>query len=320
MAHIGTDLQEAKRWLDAGEVIGIPTETVYGLAGNAINPEAILRIFKVKNRPSFDPLIIHVFHWDHLKDLVEEFPAPLERLARAFWPGPLTLLLPRKPIIPDLVTSGLPHVAVRMPRHPLTQELLSVLDYPLAAPSANPFGYISPTMASHVDDQLGDQVPYILDGGPSQVGLESTIVGLENGQLTAFRLGGLSLSDLEAAAGQSLQVKPHSSSNPAAPGMLKSHYAPKVPLRLQDPDETLQTYAPGQIGILAFQEKDDRVPEENQRVLSPSGSLDEAARNLFGALRQLDQLPVQIILAQRVPDTGLGKAINDRLLRASVLD
>ncbi|HAA23021.1 MAG TPA: hypothetical protein DCP28_31240 [Cytophagales bacterium] len=172
-------------------------------------------------------------------------------------------------------------------------------------------------MATHVSDQLGDQIPYILDGGPSQVGLESTIVGLEEGQLTVFRLGGLSLTQLEGAAGQPLRVKPHSSSNPAAPGILKSHYAPSVPLRLLDPEEVLRELAPEQIGVLAFQEKDDRIPKENQLILSQAGNLDEAARNLFGALRQLDQLSVRTILAQNVPDTGLGKAINDRLRRAA---
>lgn len=317
MAIIGTDIAEAQRWLDAGNVVGMPTETVYGLAGNALNPEAVLRIFKVKNRPAFDPLIVHTSSLDRVADFTSEFPPALRALAEVFWPGPLTLLLPKAESVPDLVTSGLTTVAVRVPRHPLTRQLLETLPYPLAAPSANPFGYISPTMATHVQDQLGDQVPYILDGGPATVGLESTILGLEEGKLVVYRLGGLTLDMVEEVAGTSLKVRPHSTSNPAAPGMLKSHYAPRIPVLLTDPGELLSTNKASEIGVLAFEEADDRIPAENQVILSTSGDLDEAARNLFGALRQLDQKPVSIIAAQPVPDKGLGKAINDRLRRAA---
>ena len=320
MAIIGTDISEAKRWLDDNQVVGIPTETVYGLAGNALNPEAVLRIFKVKNRPSFDPLIVHVAQIEQVYAITEDIPEPLLNLAQAFWPGPLTLLLPRKNIIPDLVTSGLETVAIRIPSHPLTRSLLGALAYPLAAPSANPFGYISPTTARHVEDQLGDQVPYILDGGPATVGLESTITGLEEGKLIVFRVGGLSVQQLEEKAGTSLEIRPHSSSNPKAPGQLKSHYAPTIPVRMQDPETLLAAFAAEDIGVIAFNELDDRIPEANQVVLSETGDLDEAARHLFQALRTLDNRTLKIISAQAVPDQGLGKAINDRIRRGSARD
>ena len=307
----------ARYWLDQNQVIGMPTETVYGLAGNAFQPEAALRIFKVKHRPAFDPLIVHTSHTDRLSEIISDFPAPLQALAATFWPGPLTLLLPRGPKIPDIVTSGLPTVAVRIPKHPLAHELLSKLEYPLAAPSANPFGYISPTTALHVQDQLGDQIPYILDGGPAQVGLESTIIGMEDEQLVVYRMGGLNLDALEQAAGQPLSVRPHSSSNPSAPGMLKSHYAPKVPLFIQDVGQLLTQWGSEDLGALAFQEYDDRLPQKHQVVLSPSGDLDEAARNLFKAMRALDGMNIKAIGAQLCPEIGLGKAINDRLRRAA---
>jgi L-threonylcarbamoyladenylate synthase len=198
MAQIETDIEKAKALLESGELVAIPTETVYGLAGNALNPDAVAKIFSVKNRPSFDPLIIHTDSLEKVRKFTLDIPAPLDRLAAHFWPGPLTLLLPKKPIVPDLVTSGLDTVAVRIPQHTLTLSLLEALDFPLAAPSANPFGYISPTTAAHVQDQLGDKIPYILDGGPSQVGLESTIVGLENGEVVVYRLGGLEVAAIES--------------------------------------------------------------------------------------------------------------------------
>ncbi|WP_405512000.1 L-threonylcarbamoyladenylate synthase [Spirosoma sp. KNUC1025] len=189
MAQIGTDRQIAKQLLEAGNVVSIPTETVYGLAANALNPDAVLTIFRVKNRPTFDPLIVHTDSLEKLDRFVSTIPESARDLASTYWPGPLTLLLPKKAIIPDLVTAGLPTVGIRIPNHPLTLALLNSLDFPLAAPSANPFGYISPTTAQHVADQLGLQVPYILDGGPATIGIESTIVGFDGNKPTVFRLG-----------------------------------------------------------------------------------------------------------------------------------
>ncbi|GAB3954564.1 L-threonylcarbamoyladenylate synthase [Spirosoma harenae] len=315
MAQIGTDRQAAKAFLEAGNVVGIPTETVYGLAGNALNPDAVLTIFRVKNRPSFDPLIVHTDSLDKLDRFVTDLPEAARQLAQTFWPGPLTLLLPKQALIPDLVTSGLPNVAVRIPNHPLTLDLLRSLDFPLAAPSANPFGYISPTTAQHVADQLGDQVPYILDGGPAGVGLESTIVGFENNKATVYRLGGLALDQVEQVIGP-VSARTHSTSNPKAPGMLSSHYAPRKPLILLPFGESPQPSE--RAGALVFREPFGGILPENQRVLSPTGDMNEAAKNLFAHLRALDSLPLDIIYAESLPNQGLGWAINDRLRRASV--
>jgi L-threonylcarbamoyladenylate synthase len=229
LAITGTELNVAKEFLIKGELVAIPTETVYGLAGNALNEKAVLSIFEVKNRPAFDPLIIHTDSIDKVKEYVSVFPEKAQRLAEQFWPGPLTLLLPKKQIIPDLVTSGLDTVAVRIPKHPQLLELLAELSFPLAAPSANPFGYISPTNAEHVNQQLGDKIPYILDGGECEVGIESTIIGFEADDTVVYRLGGLAVEDIEKLVGP-VMLMPHSTSDPKAPGMLKSHYAPRKPL------------------------------------------------------------------------------------------
>jgi L-threonylcarbamoyladenylate synthase len=314
MAQIGTDWQVAKTWLESGNVVGIPTETVYGLAGNALNPDAVLTIFRVKNRPSFDPLIVHTDSLEKVSGFVSKIPDTARQLAETFWPGPLTLLLPKRDQISDLVTSGLPTVAVRIPNHRLTLELLRSLDFPLAAPSANPFGYISPTTAQHVADQLGDQVPYILDGGPAAVGLESTIVGFEANKPTVYRLGGMALDQIEAIIGP-VDVRSHSTSNPKAPGMLSSHYAPRKPLTLLQPGESPQ--ASERMGALAFREPFSGIAPERQRVLSPTGDMNEAAKNLFAYMRTLDSLDVDRIYAELLPNQGLGWAINDRLRRAS---
>ncbi len=321
MARIGTDIELAKELLEKGNVVAIPTETVYGLAGNALNEDAVLSIFEVKKRPAFDPLIIHVASLEQLSAYVEPIPEPARRLAEAFWPGPLTILLPKKKIIPDLVTSGLPTVAVRIPDHPLTLSLLKALDFPLAAPSANPFGYISPTTAQHVADQLGDQIPYILDGGACGIGLESTIVGFEEDGPVIYRLGGMSVEQIENVVGKAT-VRSHSSSNPKAPGMLSSHYAPRKPLVLlpthyASDGSLLSLEGLRDVGALAFKQPLPGIPAANQRVLSPSGNLAEAAKNLFAYLRELDQLNIEMIYAEVLPDDGPGRAINDRLSRAA---
>ncbi len=315
MAQLGTDKEIAKAFLEAGNVVGIPTETVYGLAGNALNPDAVLTIFRVKNRPAFDPLIVHTDSFDKLNQFVTDVPDQARQLAEAFWPGPLTLLLPKRALIPDLVTAGLSTVAVRIPNHPLTLDLLRSLDFPLAAPSANPFGYISPTTAQHVADQLGDQVPYILDGGPAGIGIESTIIGFENKVATVFRLGGMALDQIERIIGP-VSVQTHSTSNPKAPGMLSSHYAPRKPLILLPLGASPQPNE--RAGALVFREPFGGIDGKHQRTLSPTGDLNEAAKNLFAHLRALDALPIDIIYAEPLPNEGLGWAMNDRLRRASV--
>ncbi|MCX8491953.1 MAG: L-threonylcarbamoyladenylate synthase [Cyclobacteriaceae bacterium] len=317
MAEIGTDILKAKSLLKNGELVGIPTETVYGLAGNALNVSAVAKIFQAKDRPFFDPLIIHVADIDAIDAYVEKIPALATKLANTFWPGPLTLVLPRKINIPDLVTSGIDTVGIRCPSHPLTNQLLRELSFPLAAPSANPFGYISPTKASHVNDQLGEKINYILDGGECTVGIESTIIGFENGLPQILRMGGLSVEEIESVAGK-ITVHLHSTSNPKAPGQLQSHYSPKKKLVLDDLKKWVTTYGSDRVGVLAFKELQNQIEPGHQRVLSPTGDLTEAAQNLFSYLRQLDQLNIQVIVAEEVPEVGLGRAINDRLRRASV--
>jgi len=318
MAQIGTDIALAQSFLESGQLVGIPTETVYGLAGNALNPTSVALIFETKNRPSFDPLILHTSSLTRVEEFVLDFPDKLKVLAEKFWPGPLTLLLPRKPIVPDLVTSGLNRVAVRVPNHPLTLALLEQLEFPLAAPSANPFGYISPTQAAHVEAQLGDNIPYILDGGSCEVGLESTIVGMEEEELVVYRLGGLEISAIEKVVGP-VKVKDHSSSNPAAPGQLDSHYAPRKPFVLGDLKVLIrENLEKGlKFAVLSFSDFFPEVNSADQIALSSKGDLHEAAKNLFSAMRKLDEGNSAVILAELLPEVGLGRAINDRLRRAS---
>ena len=318
---IGSDISYATAILRKGRLVAIPTETVYGLAGNALDENAVMQIFSTKQRPFFDPLIVHVSGIAEVEKYVEEIPAAARLLMEKFWPGPLTILLKKKSIIPDLVTSGLDTVAVRMPDHPLTLELLKALDFPLAAPSANPFGYISPTTAQHVADQLGGKLEYILDGGPCDVGIESTIVGFENEKLVVYRLGGTTVNEISAVVGEVL-VAPNSTSNPKAPGMLKSHYAPSKPLYFGNLKELMKEHAKSNFAILCFTGKEINAAIKSNVIirLSPEGKMEEAARNLFSALRQLDRMQVDCILAEQFPDVELGKAINDRLKRASVQD
>lgn len=312
MAEIGQDIAYCVQKLNEGGLIAIPTETVYGLAGCGLSTDAVAKIFEVKSRPFFDPLILHVDHLDKVKHFVKAIPEQAMLLAQAIWPGPLTLVLEKKEIVPDLVTSGLPTVGVRIPAHPLTLDLLSRLEYPLAAPSANPFKYISPTTAQHVQDQLGDKIPYILDGGACSVGLESTIVGFEEGIPVIYRYGGLELEAVERLVGK-VKTLTNNDSNPAAPGMLKLHYAPTKKL-VVDSLSNLDKYLGKRVGLITFTEFSDKVAL--CKVLSTSCDLREAANNLFASMRELDHADIDLIVAERFPDQGLGRAINDRLDRA----
>lgn len=319
MAIIGKDIEQAIEVLKGGEVIGLPTETVYGLAGNAYNSEAITKIFTVKNRPTFDPLIVHTSSIERVREFVKEIPEQAQLLAKHFMPGPLTLLLPKKEVISDLVTSGLETVAVRIPSHPLALDLLQKLDFPLAAPSANPFGYISPTSAKHVDNQLGDKIKYILDGGECKVGIESSIIGFFDDEIVVLRKGGLAIEEIEAVVGK-VRIEEHSSSNPKAPGMLKSHYAPRTQLSIinyKSGGVPLSIDSSTDVGYLGLDKFNANIPIENQLLLSPSGDLSEAAKNLFAYMRLLDARGFDIIYTELLPEKGLGRAINDRIKRAT---
>ena len=315
---IGKDIDAASVFLNQGEVVGIPTETVYGLAGNALNEDAALKIFSVKNRPHFDPLIVHTYSVVEIEKYVTDIPVKARLLMKHFMPGALTLLLKKKNIIPDIITSGLDTVAIRIPNHDLTLQLLKALPFPLAAPSANPFGYISPTTSAHVFDQLQGKIPYILDGGATAVGVESTIVGFEGDEPVVYRLGGLAVEEIERIIGP-VTLAINAASNPKTPGMLKSHYAPTKQLIFDDAVQ-LATVKTGNLktGVISFNHFIEGISRDHQVLLSPAGDLNEAAKNLFAAMRSLDNADIDIIYAERFPDKGLGQAINDRLNRASV--
>jgi L-threonylcarbamoyladenylate synthase len=313
-AIIGKDIEHAAQFLISGEVVAIPTETVYGLAANALDVSAVQRIFSVKKRPDFDPLIVHIKGVDSLEDYAKHIPVKAKLLAEKFWPGPITLVLPKKENIPFNVTSGLDTVALRVPRHPMTIELLSKLDFPLAAPSANPFGYISPTTPLHVFQQLGNDIPYILDGGTCEVGIESTIVGFENNYPVIYRPGIITKSMIEEIVGEVL-ISSKISSHPKAPGMLLSHYAPKTTMKLiKNKDEV---FMKKNAGYLAFQHFHPLFPVANQRILSESGNIFEAARNLYAAMRELDQLHLDIIYTEEIYGIVGAEGINDRIRRAT---
>lgn len=313
MTVIGTHIQEAADLLKAGELVAIPTETVYGLAGNALNVETVSKIYAAKNRPSFNPLIMHVPSLEAAALYVKNIPDSLLKLAKAFSPGPISFLMPKTDLVPDVITAGSDRVVLRIPNHPMTLELLSLLNFPLAAPSANPFGYVSPVTAQHVYQGLNGKIAYILDGGTCSVGLESTIVGEENGTLIVYRLGGITLEQIEEVTG----VKPELSllhKKPDTPGQLRSHYAPGKPVLVGDVAKLLEGKDVTKTGVISFQKNYGVI---HSFVLSPSGNLAEAAARLFQALRDLDNTDVDCILAEKFPDEGIGMAINDRLSRAS---
>lgn len=317
MSLISNSIKKAVAFLDQDQVIGIPTETVYGLAGNIHSPEAIHRIFSIKQRPLFNPLIIHIKSVDDLDEIARDIPEKALMLAAAFWPGPLTLVLKKQASILDLVTGGKDTVAVRVPNHPLILELLGQLNYPLAAPSANPFGCISPTEAAHVANYFKEVLPMVLDGGVCNRGIESTIIGFENEEPVLYRHGSLATEDIEAIVGP-LKIITNNNTAPVAPGMLSRHYAPltNTVLSTNIPD-MLKTISDLKIGVLVFQNEINDPKIVRQEVLSPAGSLVEAASQLYAALHRLDKGNYDLIIVERFPDVGLGKTINDRLQRAT---
>ena len=309
-------IARAAEVLRSGGLVAFPTETVYGLGADARSAEACARIFEAKRRPHFDPLIVHVTDAESAASVADVSDPRVRELAARFWPGPLTLVLPKTDLVPDIVTSGLPTVAVRVPAHPVAQALLAASALPIAAPSANPFGYISPTTAEHVERQLGDRVSLILDGGECTVGVESTIVDLSGERPALLRPGGLPEERLRDVLGE--LERPERSTAPRAPGQLESHYAPRTRLVLVG--EGGARVGDGErAGLLAVREPD---PELRARcaaveVLSPSGDLVVAAARLFAALHRLDGADLDVIYAERVPERGIGVAIMDRLERAS---
>jgi len=317
MIQISKDIVKAKEILENENLVAIPTETVYGLAGNIYSEKAINKIFKTKNRPFNNPLIVHIHSKELLENIAQEVPEKAKQLAEAFWPGSLTLVLKKKETIPYGITAGKETVAVRVPNHPLTLELLKQLDFPLAAPSANPFGSISPTTSQHVADYFTDTLEMVLDGGNCENGIESTIVGFENEKAILYRLGSISVEDIESIIG-SIQIVNKNDSSPNAPGMLSRHYAPKTKTILSENIENeIKNYPTSKIGVLSFQ--DLKINDENieKEILSINGSLKEATSNLYAAMHRLDKKGLDLIIAEKFPENDLGKSINDRLERAT---
>lgn len=317
----GTDISMAVQLLNSGEVVAIPTETVYGLAANALNEDAVLKIYEVKQRPRFNPLILHVASSEQAWQHINYLPKSAEQLAAAFWPGSLTMLLDKKEAVPDLVTAGSSRVALRVPNHPLTLQLLQHLSFPLAAPSANPSGYVSPTSAQHVYHNLHGKIPYILDGGECGVGVESTIIGWnEQQEPEIYRLGGIPVEAIEEVLKQKVSIKKSITENPDAPGQLKSHYATATPLHLDaDTDELLKQFPGKKIIRINFKNYHSSLPKEQQLILSENGTMEEAAKQLFKTLRAADAMDADVLIAERLPGKGLGAAINDRLERAQFI-
>lgn len=317
---IGTDINYAAYLLSNGELVAIPTETVYGLAANAFDKNAVAKIFETKNRPAFNPLIVHIKNIDYLPKIAKNVNEQLLYLFQKFSPGPLTILTEKKNIIPDIVTAGSNKVAIRIPRHPLTLQLLNKLNFPLAAPSANPFQYISPTSAQQVEEQLGDKIPYILDGGKCEIGLESTIIGVENNEIVIYRLGGISLEDIQNTIGK-IKIKSNikNEKKVKTPGQLSKHYSPKKPLFIGITEQLLRNNSHKKIALITFGK--NKISETNKLKvynLSEKADMKEAAANLFETLYEIDNSDAEIIIAELLPDTGLGRAINDRLIRASI--
>ena len=318
MSIISKDIQKAVALLTNEELVAIPTETVYGLAGNIFSEKAIKSIFSTKKRPFFNPLIVHIPSVDSLENIVSYIPEKAKLLATAFWPGSMTLVLKKKAAIPDLITAGKDTVAVRVPNHPVTLELLKQLPFPLAAPSANPFGSISPTKPIHVERYFKEEVnvKMVLNGGSCSNGIESTIIGFENEEPVIYRLGALALEEIEAVVGE-IPVKNKKEKNPDAPGMLARHYAPSTRTFLVDDiDNMVKSHTGKKMGVLVFKNSLNNR-SLNEIVLSKKGSMQEAASKLYDSLHELDSKNLDLIIAERFPDKGLGKSINDRLQRAT---
>ena len=301
-----------------GGLVAFPTETVYGLGCDALNPDAAAKVFEAKQRPQFDPLIVHIADRKQLDNVVRALTTTAWQLIDQFWPGPLTLVLPKQPTIPDLVTAGLDTVAVRMPNHPVAHALIREAGTPIAAPSANPFGYVSPTTAQHVADGLGSAIDLILDGGPCPVGVESTIVSLIGPQAELLRPGSITLEQLSAVIGP-LSRSSSIVDQPTAPGQLARHYATQTPVTILTSAKTRPTPANNErAGLLSFSEAsaaDERFAAVE--VLSTTGDLREAARHLFAALRRLDAQGLDRIYVEPCQEEGLGMAIMDRLRRCA---
>lgn len=313
---ITTSINKAIEVLQSNELVAVPTETVYGLAANAYSDYAIKKIFDLKKRPLYNPLIVHIKDTTYLDEIAQNIPEAAKLLAQKFWPGPLTLLLEKKSHVSDLLTAGKETVALRVPNHPLILAVLEKLEFPLAAPSANPFGSISPTCAEHVFNYFGNALPVILDGGDCERGIESTIIGFEGEKPILYRHGSLSIEDIEQVVG-TLIFRTKNDQQPNAPGMLSRHYSPSTDTYLTTHvEELVKQFEGKKIGLLLFKTEFLNNEIQLQEILSRNGDLTEASRNLYAALHRLDKANIDVIIAEKLPNHGLGKTLNDRLQRA----
>ena len=310
---IGTDVALAASLLKEGKLVAIPTETVYGLGANALDCKAIASIYTVKNRPTFNPLILHFASWEAAQPYVKEVPEEITRLASKFCPGSISFLLQKTDLVSDIVTAGSSHVVVRVPDHPVTLELLSLLDFPLAAPSANISNTVSPTSAQHVEDGLGDQIEYVLDGGESKIGVESTIVSFQDNHVNILREGGVSREDIQSLG---FIVKNSNTEAIQTPGQFKKHYATKKPIYLVESiSDYLEKNSDKRCSALLYEKSKVSC---TAYLLSTNYDLAEIANNLFATMRRADADDTNLILIEHIKEEGIGRAVADRLRRASI--
>lgn len=311
---INTSLEKAVALLNSGKVVAIPTETVYGLGASIYKPKAIEYIFELKGRPRTNPLIVHVANLKQAEKLCSSFPAPLRKLATEFWPGSLTLVLPKSPLVNDQITAGKNTVGIRVPNHPLLLNVLKLTD-PIAAPSANPFERISPTTSKHVADYFPTGLEMVLEGGPCSAGIESTIVGFENDTVIIYRLGAISVEQIKNCVGE-VSFFNAEKSHVVTPGMSKKHYAPKTKTIVTEGfEEFVNQNTTAKIGLIKFQ-KSSHLNVSIEVILSTSANLEEAAKKIYKTLHEFDQLNLDYIVIESMPNKGLGRSINDRLNRA----
>ncbi len=311
---IRDQINKAAEIIRGGGLVAFPTETVYGLGADGLNPVAVAKIFEVKNRPTFNPLILHIESEERLHTVCEIPSEKVYELINEFWPGPLTLVLPKKQNVPAIVTGGLNTVAVRMPNNSIALELIKKSDTPIAAPSANLFGQLSPTRAGHVEKQLGDNIDMILDGGKCSVGIESTILLIEKDEVTVLRHGGIPVESIREVIGE-INLFSKKTDRPNSPGQLPFHYSPITPI-LMLTLENIESHKSEKIGAIFFKGNDSKFNFEKEIILSQSGSLSEAAANLFSTLHKLDDLQLDCILIEPFPLEGLGVALMDRIEKA----
>ena len=310
------NIKKAAEFIKKGKLVAFPTETVYGLGANGLDSFAVAKIFEAKNRPSFNPLILHITEKDELGRLTSVTNSKIDRIIDKFWPGPLTLVLPKENIVPDIVTAGNPTVAVRMPDHPVALQLIELSQTPIAAPSANLFGQLSPTTAEHVVKQLGSKVDLILDGGKCKVGVESTIIGFFEGEVVLLRPGGIPVEEIETITGKMKKyTATEKDTNPLSPGRLPFHYSPEIPIRFFD-ENIEKEIGEKKVGALLLKKSHTVFQFDKIIYLSRNGDLQEAAANLFAALHELETSDLDLIYVEPVPEKGLGIAIMDRLKKA----